>query len=72
MEQYLNSFNKIFYMDSINKNQPEDNYENLYGKEGIEKIKTLIEKSSTCFFCSDIKTSGPFDTRPMAVQKTDE
>lgn len=72
MEQYLNPFNKIYYMDSINKNQPEENYENLYGKEGVEKIKTLIGKSSTCFFCSDIKSNQSFDTRPMAVQKTDE
>jgi general stress protein 26 len=59
-------------MDSINKNQTEDNYENLYGEEGIKKMKTLIEKSSTCFFCSDIKTGKSFDTRPMAVQKTDD
>jgi general stress protein 26 len=59
-------------MDSINKNQQEDNYENLSGKEGVEKMKTLIEKSSTCFFCSDIKTSQSFDTRPMAVQKIDD
>jgi general stress protein 26 len=59
-------------MDSINKNQPEDNYENLYGKEGVEKMKALIDKSPACFFCSDIKTDKSFDTRPMAVQKTDE
>ena len=38
-------------MDSINKNQPEDNYEDLTGAKGIEKVKALIEKaSSTCFF----------------------
>lgn len=59
-------------MDSINRNQPEENYENLAGKEGIEKIKALIKKSSTCFFCSNIKTNESFDTRPMSVQKTDD
>lgn len=59
-------------MDSINKNQPEDNYENLSGEAAIEKIKALIEKSSTCFFCTNIKTNKSFDTRPMAVQKTDD
>ena len=59
-------------MDSINKNQPEENYQDLNGEAAIEKMKTLIEKSSTCFFCTDIKTNKNFDTRPMAVQKTDD
>ena len=59
-------------MDSINKNQPEANYEALTGEKGLEKMKTLIEKaSSTCFFCTNIHNNH-FSTRPMAVQKIDE
>ena len=58
-------------MDSINKNQEEDNYEDLLGQEGVEKIRAMIDKSGTCFFCTSIKTDKSFDTRPMAVQKTD-
>ena len=59
-------------MDSINKNQPEDNYEDLSGAQGLKKMKTLIEKAaSTCFFCSNMNSNN-FSTRPMAVQKTDE
>jgi general stress protein 26 len=59
-------------MDSINKNQPEDNFKNLLGKEAIDKIKELAEKAGSCFFCTDIKTGKPFDTRPMAPEKIDD
>ncbi len=59
-------------MDSINKNQPEDNRENLLGPEAIKKIKELAEKTNTCFFCTNIKTGQSFATRPMSVQKLDD
>lgn len=58
-------------MDSINQNQPEDNFKNLMGKEAIDKIKELADKASSCFFCTDIQTGKPFDTRPMAPEKID-
>ena len=47
-------------MDSINKNQPEENYQDLNGEAAIEKMKTLIEKSSTCFFCTAIRINPSF------------
>ncbi len=59
-------------MDSINKNQPEDNHEDLIGKDAIEKIKTLTGEARTCFFCSKIETGESFSARPMAIQKVDE
>ena len=59
-------------MDSINKQQPEDNFEDLQGADAIKKIKELAEKAGTCFFCTHIETGKPFVTRPMAVQKVDE
>ena len=59
-------------MDSINKQQAEDNYEDLQGREAIKKIKELTDKASTCFFCTNIRMGKPFDARPMAVQKFDE
>ncbi len=59
-------------MDSINKNQPEDNRENLSGKSAIEKIQELAEKASTCFFCTNINAGKRSATRPMAVQKIDD
>jgi general stress protein 26 len=59
-------------MDSINRNQPEENYKDLYGPEAGKKIKELARKNSTCFFCSDIVTGKPVTVRPMSVQKVDE
>jgi general stress protein 26 len=59
-------------MDSINKQQPEKNIENLAGTEAGKKIKDLCEKSKNCFFCTAIKTGNSFYSRPMAVQKVDE
>lgn len=59
-------------MDSINRQQPEDNYQDLQGAGAREKIRELTGKASSCFFCTAIQTGKPFSTRPMAVQKTDD
>jgi hypothetical protein len=37
-------------MDSINKNQPEENHKDLRKGEAAGKIKQLVEKANTCFF----------------------
>jgi general stress protein 26 len=59
-------------MDSINANQPEKNYEDLFRREAANKIKELGEKAKSCFFCTNIKSHEPFATRPMSVQKFDD
>lgn len=59
-------------MDSINKQQPEDNYKDLHGEEAREKIKELSDKASSCFFCTSVQTGHPFIARPMAVQEFDD
>ena len=59
-------------MDSINRQQPEDNFENLEGTEAGKKIKELAGKNSTCFFCTMIEQGKPLHVRPMSVQKMDE
>jgi general stress protein 26 len=59
-------------MNSINKNQPEENHEDLIGEAAVEKIKALTEKASVCFFCTKIETGESFSSRPMTVQKVDE
>lgn len=59
-------------MNSINQQQIEENIENLEGAAAVDKIKELVGKTSTCFFCSNIKTGVPFSTRPMSVQKVDD
>lgn len=59
-------------MDSINKQQPEKNRENLMGKEAAQKIKELADTAKSCFLCTNIRSGKPFTTRPMAVQKIDD
>ncbi|MDQ1923568.1 pyridoxamine 5'-phosphate oxidase family protein [Massilia pseudoviolaceinigra] len=55
-------------MDSINKNQPEDNYKDLGGSEALEKLKELVDSAETCFFCTRHEGSA----RPMSVRQADE
>ena len=59
-------------MDSINREQAEENHKDLQGAEAGEKIKKLAGKNNTCFFCTDITTGKPITARPMSVQKMDE
>ena len=58
-------------MDSINKNQPERNHEDLSGAKAIHKMAELIKVAETCFFCTSAP-NGEIDARPMAVQQVDE
>ena len=59
-------------MDSINKNQPEENKKDLSNNEAAKKIKELVEKANTCFFCTDVPLGQSNGARPMSVQKIDE
>ena len=57
-------------MDSINRNQIEDNRDDLSGADAIEKLKELA--TGTCFFCTHVSTSDSDGSRPMAVQQVDD
>ena len=59
-------------MDSINEQQAEDNREDLAGPRAIERIREMVKKSPTCFFCTAVSTSGSSATRPMSVQEVDD
>lgn len=59
-------------MDSINRQQAEENHLDLQGQEAAKKIKMFIEKAKNCFFCTRITTGEAFSTRPMSVQKVDD
>ena len=63
---------KTTTMNSINQEQPEDNFENLNGPKAIAKLKDLAEDAKTCFFISNIKTGLPASARPMTVQEVDD
>ena len=59
-------------MDSINKNQPEENRKNLIGGEAIKKIKEIVKKAESCFFCTAGSSAGSSGARPMNVRDVDE
>jgi general stress protein 26 len=59
-------------MDSINRQQPEQNHEDLAGSEAIAKMRTLVKQAKSCFFCTAITTGQAVPTRPMSVQKLDD
>ncbi|HEV7867257.1 MAG TPA: pyridoxamine 5'-phosphate oxidase family protein [Chthoniobacteraceae bacterium] len=59
-------------MDSINRNQPEQNRADLSGAEAAHKVKDLAERAESCFFCTEVVTPGSSRARPMAVQQVDE
>ena len=54
-------------MDSINRNQEEQNHADLHGGGAIAKIKELVGKAKTCFF-----RTKDGHARPMSVQKVDD
>lgn len=58
-------------MNSINEQQVENNHEDLQLAEAVKKMKEIVDKTKTCFFCTSIN-NGRFQTRPMTVQHIDE
>jgi general stress protein 26 len=59
-------------MDSINRNQTEDNHADLTGAAGVQRIKDVVDKSQSCFFCTKAGTGPSSGTRPMSVQQVGE
>jgi general stress protein 26 len=54
-------------MDSINKNQPEENHRDLGSAEAQQKVRELVEKAETCFFTTAVVVGQSGGTRPMSV-----
>lgn len=59
-------------MDSINKQQPEDNHEDLRGKPAISRLQAMIKSAPTCFFRTTVGTGISKGVRPMNVREVDD
>lgn len=59
-------------MDSINQNQTEQNHEDLTAQRAIAKIKEIVAKAQSCFFCTAPATGASGGGRPMSVQQVDD
>ena len=51
-------------MNSIDRNQSEDNYEDLRGADAVKKIKEMVEQAENCFFVQ----LSPWANRTETVQ----
>jgi general stress protein 26 len=63
---------RLAAMDSINRNQPEKNRENLSAHAAVEKIKQMVDKAENCFFCTSPSNGGKSAARPMNVRQVDD
>ena len=59
-------------MDSINRNQPEDNRQDLQGQDAVQKIKDRVEEAENCWFCSAVASGESNGDRPMNVRQVDD
>ena len=59
-------------MDSINRNQPENNREDLRGEEAVEKIKEIVDHAENCFFSTFVSDGAASAARPMNVRQVDD
>ena len=59
-------------MDSINREQPETNRDNLSGREAVGKVKELVGQAKSCFFCTAAGEGESEGARPMSVREVDD
>jgi general stress protein 26 len=59
-------------VDSINRNQPEDTREDLVAQAAVRRIRDVVEKAQTCFFCTTASRNGSSGVRPMNVRQVDD
>jgi general stress protein 26 len=59
-------------MDSINKQQPENNHRDLHGADALARIKKMAEAAKTCFFCTTGGTGENGGVRPMSLLQADD
>ena len=52
--------------------EQDEKIEDLTSTEAVEQIKAIVDKSSICFFCTEVPKGAAIGTRPMGVQKVDD
>ena len=59
-------------MDSINRNQPEENRADLRASDAVRRIQEIVDKNQNCFFCTAVAKSDSEGARPMNVRRVDD
>lgn len=59
-------------MDSINRNQPEHNKQDLTSSGAVVRIREMSDDADSCFFCTTpLANSETGGTRPMSIKEAD-
>ena len=53
-------------------NEHDNNHDHLHGHDAIKKIKDVVNKAESCFFCTAVAVGDSSGARPMAVRKVDD
>ena len=56
-------------MDSINRNQSEENHADLADYDAVQRIRDVVDQTQSCFFCTRSDIGPSAGTRPMSVQE---
>lgn len=59
-------------MDSINKQQSEEHKKDVFGSDAVARIREVVGKTSSCFFCTAARTGESVAARPMSVRQVDD
>jgi general stress protein 26 len=59
-------------MDSINRNQPENNRRDLAGIDAAKRVKDMADEAESGFFITVGSTGATTGVRPMSVRKADD
>jgi len=59
-------------MSSIHRHQPEDNIQHLSSRAAVAKIKEIVKKAESCFFCTATVAGISNGARPMNVRHVDD
>ena len=59
-------------MDSINRQQPEHNREDLSADAAVERIRHMVDDAPNCYFCTAVALGPTSATRPMNVRQVDD
>ena len=59
-------------MDTINRQQPEQNRRDLSGAGAIERVRDMTRDADTCFLATAASLGPSRGVRPMSVRETDD
>lgn len=59
-------------MDSINRQQPEQNRKDLDGPEAVKRVQDMVDHAKSCFFCTEGGIGPSRGVRPMSVREVDD